>query len=60
MMESLPRYYKSIIQPTLVEEYFESASKIDDHNHFRQGSLALEEAWGTKKCIIISLQPFYE
>ena len=30
-------------------EYFDSAGKIDIHNHLRQGSLALEEAWGTKK-----------
>ena len=36
-------------RPKLFEEYFDSASKIDIHNHLRQGSLALEEAWGTNK-----------
>ena len=32
-------------RPKLVEEYFDSAGKIDIHNHLRQ-----EETWGTKKC----------
>ena len=34
----------------VVEEYFEEgAAAIDVHNHYRQGGLRLEEAWGTTK-----------
>ena len=47
--ESSEIFYKTVKRPKLVEEYFDSASKIDVHNHLRQGSLALEEAWGTRK-----------
>ena len=44
--ESSEILYKTVKRPKLVEEYFDSANKIDVHNHLRQGSLALEEAWG--------------
>ena len=47
--KSSEAFLKTGRRPKLVEEYFNSASKIDIHNHLRQGSLALEEAWGTKK-----------
>ena len=47
--KSSEAFFKTVRRPKLVEEYFDSASKIDIHNHLRQGSLALEEAWGTKK-----------
>ena len=47
--ESSEIFCKTVKRPKLVEEYFDSASKIDVHNHLRQGSLALEEAWGTRK-----------
>ena len=47
--ESSETFYKTVKRPKLVEEYFDSASKIDVHNHLRQGSLALEEACGTRK-----------
>ena len=42
-------FFRTVKRPKLVQEYFDSAGKIDVHNHLRQGSLALEEAWGTKK-----------
>ena len=44
--ESSEIFCKTVKRPKLVEEYFDSASKIDVHN---QGSLALEEAWRTRK-----------
>ena len=40
---------QTVKRPKLVEQYFDSASKIDVHNHLCQGSLALEEAWRTRK-----------
>ena len=49
--ESSEIFYKTVKRPKLVEEYFDSASKIDVHNHLRQGSLALEEAWGSHNCV---------
>eukprot|EP00731_Ephydatia_muelleri_P020866 Em0013g593a len=49
--KSSEAFFKTVKRPKLVEEYmyFDSASKIDIHSHLRQGSLPLEEAWGTKK-----------
>ena len=47
--KSSEAFFRTVKRPKLVEEYFDSAGKIDIHNHLRQGSLALEEAWGTKK-----------
>jgi hypothetical protein len=36
-------------RPIVVKEYFESANAVDVHNHYRQGALALEEAWQTQQ-----------
>ncbi len=36
-------------RPKMVEEFFQFFSAIDIHDHLRQGSLRLEEAWKTKK-----------
>eukprot|EP00731_Ephydatia_muelleri_P021839 Em0014g430a len=47
--KSSEAFFKTVKRPKLVEEYFDSAGKIDIHNHLRQGSLALEEGWGMKK-----------
>ena len=47
--KSSEAFFKTVKRHKLVEEYFDSAGKIDIHNHLRQGSLALEVAWGTKK-----------
>lgn len=33
----------------LVADYFDNMNKLDVHNHYRQGSLALEVCWLTKK-----------
>ena len=35
-------------RPQLVSQYFDAASKIDVHNHLRQGLLNIEDAWGTQ------------
>ena len=35
-------------RPQLVSLYFDAASKIDVHNHLRQGLLNIEDAWGTQ------------
>ncbi len=44
--------YKTVVQskprPQLVEDYFEAASAIDIHNHYRQGGLAIERNVLTK------------
>jgi hypothetical protein len=34
--------------PSIVAQYFEAASASDVNNHLRQGSLAMEEVWGTQ------------
>ena len=33
----------------VVEEYFHEGAAIDVHNHYWQGGLVLEEAWGATK-----------
>ena len=35
-------------RPQLVSQYFDAASKIDVHNHLRQGLLNIEDVWGTQ------------
>ena len=36
------QYTKTIPRPVIVEKFFESCSSIDVHDHYRQGSLAIE------------------
>ncbi|CAN0456217.1 unnamed protein product, partial [Discosporangium mesarthrocarpum] len=42
-------YKKAVKRQQLVKDYFRNAPAIDVHNHHRQPSLALEDAWKTKK-----------
>jgi hypothetical protein len=42
------RYFLSIPRPSAIEKFFDCFSNIDVHDHYRQGSLALERNWGTK------------
>jgi hypothetical protein len=37
-----------VAKPRVVEEYFDGFSAVDIHDHYRQGSLAMEESWCTK------------
>ena len=41
-------YLKPVPRPSLAEQYFDAANAIDVHNHYRQGSLALESTWLTQ------------
>ena len=41
------RYKKEIERPQMIEKFFEFFSTIDVHDHFRQGSLAMEKTWKT-------------
>jgi hypothetical protein len=41
-------YEDSLNIPSCVQEYFEAFPIIDIHDHYRQGSLALETSWRTK------------
>jgi hypothetical protein len=34
-------------RPVLVEKFFNIFGRVDQHNHYRQGSLRMEEAWKT-------------
>ena len=43
------QYEKKVPRSKLVEEMFSAFSKIDIHDHLRQGSLALERSWVTRK-----------
>lgn len=43
------RHEKKVPRTKLVEEMFSAFSKIDIHDHLRQGSLALERSWVTRK-----------
>ena len=43
--ESSEILYKTVKRRKLVEEYFDTASKINVHNHLCQGSLELQETW---------------
>lgn len=40
----------SVFRPGLCAEYYKYCTKIDDHNHLRQSSLALERHWKTQGC----------
>jgi hypothetical protein len=40
-------YQKTVKRPVMVEQVYMYFSSIDIHNHYRQGTLALEESWGT-------------
>ena len=42
------KYQVEVPRPHLVELYYSKFSKIDVHNHYRQGSLKLEKEWHTK------------
>lgn len=42
------RYDMNIPRPQAIEMFFSCFSNIDVHDHYRQGSLALERNWGTK------------
>ena len=41
------QYTKMIPRPLIVEKFFELFSSIDVHDHYRQGSLAIEREWIT-------------
>jgi len=41
-------YHLSVKRPKVVEMLFNGFSVIDIHDHYRQGSLALEESWQTR------------
>ena len=41
------QYTKMIPRPLIVEKFFEFFSSIDVHDHYRQGSLAIEREWIT-------------
>ena len=43
------QYEKRVKRPRIVEEIHDAFSTIDIHDHFRQGSLAIERQWPTKK-----------
>jgi hypothetical protein len=38
----------AVPKPSVVEEYFAGFSAVDIHDHYRQGSLAMEEGWTTR------------
>jgi Transposase IS4 len=40
-------YYKNIMRPVFVEMFFRYFSRIDVHNHLRQGTLAFHTWWPT-------------
>ena len=40
-------YERVVKRPKMVEQIYTYFSAIDIHNHYRQGTLALEETWGT-------------
>lgn len=42
------KYQIEIPRPQVVELYYSNFSVIDIHDHFRQGSLAMEDYWKTK------------
>ena len=41
------QYTKTMPRPVIVEKFFEFFSSIDVHDHYRQGSLAIEREWIT-------------
>lgn len=42
------RMVKEVPRPKVVEDFFRHFSAIDVHDHYRQGSLAIEDNWKTK------------
>jgi hypothetical protein len=42
-------YNKEVQRPQMIEEFFSCFSQIDVHDHYRQGSLAIEKSWITQK-----------
>ena len=42
-------FTKEVKRPSIVEHYFDAASAIDVHNHFRQGIVSLETAVKTQR-----------
>jgi hypothetical protein len=42
------RYEIQVNRPKVVEQLFNSFSTLDIHDHFRQGSLAMEQGWQTR------------
>ena len=40
---------KKVPRPMMIQEFFDCFSNIDVHNHYRQGSLAMEKSWKTHK-----------
>lgn len=42
------KYYKEVKRPQMVQWLFYAFSIIDIHDHFRQGTLAMEENWRTQ------------
>jgi len=43
------RYFKNVPRTKLVEEMFAGFSRVDIHDHLRQGSLGLERTWITRR-----------
>ncbi len=41
-------YFEEVDRPAAVEMFFDNFSTIDIHDHYRQGSLALERTWHTR------------
>lgn len=44
--------YKEIPRPVVLNELYDDFGKVDLHDRYRQGYLAMERAWKTKKCWI--------
>ncbi len=42
------RYNKVVERPQMIELFFNNFNIIDVHDHFRQGSLAIEKSWKTQ------------
>lgn len=42
------RFYLDIPRPMIVQQFYSCFSTIDVHDHYRQGSLALERTWTTR------------
>ena len=49
--ETTMRRDKLIKRPKMEEDFFEFFSVIDVHDHLRQGSLRMKEAWKTKNWV---------
>lgn len=49
LADGVPTHYTvEVPRPMIAQEYFDAANGIDIHNHYRQGSLALEESFKTQ------------